>query len=58
MWVLAGGLTMDQAARLAIILSFYFLLVTLPILALYLARTYKDGVARPVFVIDVKQTFL
>lgn len=56
-WVLAGGLTMDQAARLAIILSFYFLLVTLPILALYLARTYKNGVARPVFIVDKNQTY-
>jgi dolichol-phosphate mannosyltransferase len=56
--VLLRGLTLDGAARLAIILSFYFLLVSVPIIALYLARTYKTGVARPVFVVDQTQTFL
>jgi len=56
--VMLQGLTLDGAARLAMILSFYFLLVTVPIIALYLARIYKNGVARPVFVIDHTQTFL
>jgi glycosyltransferase involved in cell wall biosynthesis len=57
-WVVLAGLTLDQAAKLATILGFYFLMVTMPIIALYLARTYKNGVARPVFIIDKKQTFL
>jgi len=52
------GLSMDQAAKLAIVFSFYFLVVTMPIIALYLARTYKNGVDRPVFIIDKRQTFL
>lgn len=56
--VLILGLSVDATARLAAILSFYFLLLTVPTIALYLARTYKNGVARPVFVIDQSQTFL
>lgn len=56
--VLLGELTMDQAAKLAMVLLFYFLVLTMPIIALYLARTYKNGVARPVFIVDKKQTFL
>lgn len=56
--VLILGLSMDVTAKLAVVLSFYFLLLTVPIIALYLARTYKNGVARPVFVIDHTQTFL
>jgi dolichol-phosphate mannosyltransferase len=56
--VLLGGLTIDQAAKLAVVFSFYFLVLTMPIIALYLARTYKNGVARPVFIVDKKQTFL
>lgn len=58
LWVLLGGLTLDQAAKLATILGFYFLMVTMPIMALYLARSYKNGVARPVFIIDKRYTYL
>jgi len=57
-WVFIGGLTMEQAAQLAMVFSFYFLVMTMPIVAIYLARTYKNGVGRPVFVIDMNQTFL
>jgi len=56
--VLLLGLSMETVATVAVILGFYFLLLTVPIIALYLARTYKNGVARPVFVIDHTQTFL
>lgn len=55
---LALGLSLEQAGMLAVILSLYFLILSVPVIALYLARTYKNGVARPVFVIDEKQTFL
>ena len=51
-------LSFEDAARLASIISLYFLLGTVPFLALYLARTYKNGVARPLFVVDQTQTFL
>ena len=57
-WVYIGDFTNAEAANLAIIFSFYFLLIALPVIALYLARTYKNGVGRPLFVIDHKQTFL
>lgn len=56
--VLAFGLSGEAAAHLALILTFYFLLLSVPIIALYLARTYKNGVARPVFVIDRTRTCL
>jgi len=56
--VLLLGLSAEMAVKVAVVLGFYFLLMTLPILALYLARTYKNGIARPVFVIDETQTYL
>lgn len=55
-WLL--GLSMESAVRVANILALYFLLITIPFIALYLGRAYKNGVARPVFVIDKKRTFL
>lgn len=55
-WLL--GLSADGAARLASVLSLYFLLVTIPFVALYLARTYKNGIYRPVFIIDWRRTHL
>lgn len=45
-------------ASLASVATFYFVLVALSTVALYLARTYKNGVARPVFVVDKSKTFL
>ena len=56
--VIIFGISTDQAVKLAVILAFYFLLISIPALALYLARTYKNGVARPIFVVDEAQTFL
>ncbi len=55
-WLL--GLSAEGAARLASILSFYFLLLTIPVVALYLARTYKNGIYRPLFIIDWHRTHL
>lgn len=51
-------MSLERAAALALITCFYFLLISIPILALYLARTYKNGVARPVFVVDEKNSRL
>lgn len=56
--VLAFGLTSKGVATLAAVLSLYFLLTSVPLISLYLARTYKNVVSRPVFVIDQEQTFL
>lgn len=52
------GLSADAAAHLAVVFSFYFLLATVPFLALYLARTYKNGISRPLFIIDWRRTHL
>ena len=56
--VLALGLKSAGIAMLATLLSLYFLLISVPLISLYLARTYKNVVSRPVFVIDQEQTFL
>jgi len=52
-----GGLTTNTFI-LTSVLQFYFLVISVPILALYLARTYKNGTARPIFVVDHTQTHL
>ena len=56
--VLAFGLKSSSVITLAALVSLYFLLMSVPLLSLYLARTYKNVVSRPVFVIDKEQTFL
>jgi dolichol-phosphate mannosyltransferase len=56
--VLLGGLAAAAIAALASVATFYFALVALSTIALYLARTYKNGVARPVFVVDKNKTLL
>jgi hypothetical protein len=55
---IALGLSAEDAARLASMTELYFVLVSLPLLALYLARTYKNVVARPVFLIDRSRSYL
>lgn len=50
--VLLFGLDAAGAAQLASVLTFYMALTTFPILALYLARTYRNVVSRPVFIVD------
>ncbi|HSW95012.1 MAG TPA: glycosyltransferase family 2 protein [Patescibacteria group bacterium] len=52
------GLGAVGIASLASVATFYFTLVALSTIALYLARTYKNGVARPVFIVDKNKTFL
>ena len=56
--VVIGGLNATAAANLASIATFYFTLLALSTIALYLARTYKNGVARPVFIVDKNKTEL
>lgn len=56
--VIALGLTDSGVVILTALVSLYFLLLTIPLISLYLARTYKNVVARPVFIIDKEQTFL
>ncbi len=56
--VLLLGLSLKNAFYLAFFISFYMLLLTLPVLSLYLARTYRNVVGRPVFIVDEQRTFL
>ena len=56
--VLLAGLGPGSIASLAAVATFYFALVALSTIALYLARTYKNGVARPVFIVDKNRTYL
>jgi dolichol-phosphate mannosyltransferase len=57
-WVLLGRLGPDAAGVLAVIATFYFALFAISTMALYLARTYKNGVARPLFIVDKRKTLL
>lgn len=53
-----AGLSAAGTALLASVVTLYFALMALSTLALYLARTYKNGVARPVFIVDKNKTEL
>lgn len=48
----ALGLRLVEAGALAGVMTLAFTLLTVPMLALYLARTYKNVTARPVFFLD------
>ncbi len=54
----ALSLGAGAAGTAASIVTFYFALFALSTIALYLARTYKNGVARPLFIIDKSKTYL
>ena len=56
--VVFAGLGPGSVASLASVATFYFALLALSTIALYLARTYKNGVARPVFIVDKNKTYL
>ena len=56
--VALGGLGSAAAGALASIATFYFALFALSTMALYLARTYKNGVGRPTFIVDRGKTYL
>lgn len=49
---------LEVTAALASVVTLYFALISLATIALYLARTYKNGVARPVFIVDSSKTYL
>jgi dolichol-phosphate mannosyltransferase len=56
--VLAGRLSAVRAAVLAAFVSLYFLVISVPLVSLYLARVYKNIVHRPVFIIDHTRSYL
>jgi glycosyltransferase involved in cell wall biosynthesis len=51
-------LPLIEAGALAAVMGFIFLLLALPMLALYLARTYKNVTGRPVFFLDPERSRL
>jgi glycosyltransferase involved in cell wall biosynthesis len=55
-WVLA--LNAAHTAVAAAIAALYFLVLTLPLISLYLARVYKNIVHRPLFIVDQTRTCL
>ena len=52
--VVAG--TAEGAGVIAIVLLLYYVLMTMPMVALYLARTYKNGVGRPIYVVNENES--
>lgn len=50
--------SLAEASQVASIASFLFLIATVPMIALYLARAYKNGVGRAVYHIDPASTSL
>jgi dolichol-phosphate mannosyltransferase len=56
--VLSAQLTLAQAAQWAVVLGFLYVLATIPVLSIYLARTYKNTQGRPLFLIDPDKTRL
>ncbi len=57
-YVKVMGLSNASIAVAAAVAALYFLVITLPLISLYLARTYKNVVGRPVFIIDQTRTRL
>jgi dolichol-phosphate mannosyltransferase len=56
--VLGLDLPARNAELLAVVAGLYFLLLSVPTIALYVARSYKNGVARPVFIVDPDESRL
>lgn len=56
--VLARGISAEAASTAAAFIALYFLLLTVPLISLYLARLYQNGVQRPSFLIDDSRTYL
>ncbi len=56
--VLIRGSSAADAAVSAVFVALYFLLFTVPLISLYLARLYQNGVQRPIFLVDESRTHL
>lgn len=52
------GSSIEDAAIAAVFVALYFLLITVPLISLYVARLYQNGVQRPIFLIDESRTHL
>ena len=53
-----SGMTPVDAGVAAAVTALYFLIIALPLMSLYLARTYKNVTQRPTFVIDRSRSAL
>ena len=50
--------SLAEASQAASIFTFFFVIATIPMIALYVARTYKNGVGRAVYHVDPASTSL
>ena len=57
-FVLARGSSVQDAANAGVFVALYFLLFTIPLISLYLARLYQNGVQRPIFLVDERRTYV
>ncbi|MCX5788591.1 MAG: glycosyltransferase family 2 protein [Elusimicrobia bacterium] len=55
---IALRLDLKSAGALAGLYAFAYLLMSVPMISLYVARTYKNVTARPVYFVDPERTFL
>jgi dolichol-phosphate mannosyltransferase len=58
LYTLTAGLSAAEASVTASIFMLYFVVVSLPMISLYLARVYKNVVRRPIYIIDQTRTHL
>lgn len=56
--VVVRGSSVQEASFLGVFVALYFLLLTIPLISLYLARLYQNGVQRPIFLVDENRTHL
>ena len=57
LWFFSGS-SLETVADVSIIVALYYLIISLSMLAIYLARTYQNILSRPLYVIDHMKTFL
>ena len=56
--IVVRGSSRADAAVAGVFVALYFLLLTIPLISLYLARLYQNGVQRPIFLVDETRTHL
>jgi polyisoprenyl-phosphate glycosyltransferase len=52
LWVLGAGLSGTKLIAATVVVMLYFLVATVPLISLYIARVYNNVVHRPIFIID------
>ena len=56
-WIVFG-LSLEVASHVFIVIVLYYFILSLSMIAIYLARTYHNIIYRPLYVIDPRKTFL